>query len=365
MSGWNGIFYNGVWCCGFDFLPTSGITAGGVFDIVSGTSTTSSTYARFSGKGIGISNNNYIGRSFGVNLASVVVGFAYLTPGMPVSPYFETLATLYDATAGGQQISLGFNSSGQLGFYTTSGFPSGGSSYTLLGSLSAAGTIIANSFCYIEIVATIGSSGNAQCWVNGVQVLNYSGNTQTTANAYTNRLYLGSSTSGGLTTQFDDVYMLDTTGTAPLNARLGPVRVQTDGPNADSATGGLNAWSFTTPQGTDYGNAANIPANTAQYNYDANVGDRMSFRFPSLSTAKVWFLNTWFSAEEDAAGTRGIVGIYRNNAIDQVGPSPVSLATGYTYYNQPSTIDPNTGNLWEQGTVAAAAGCEIGLKVSS
>lgn len=360
MSGWNGIFYNGVWSCGFDFLPNGAIAAGGVWDQVANVSPgVSATYARFSGKGLGLQgfSGQYVGRSFGVNLASVIVGFAFVCNNLPSSGV-QQIAQFYDSTAGSAQLTLGYNSSGQLGFYT------GASGATLVGSLSAAGTIIANSYCYIELVVTIGSSGSAQCWVNGTEVINYSGNTQTSANAWTNRFYLESS-SGSNLMEFDDIYMLDTTGAAPLNARLGPGRCQTDGPNADSATGGLNAWSYTTPQGTDYGNAANIPANAAQYNYDANVGDRMSFRFPSLSTAKVWFLNTWYSAQEDASGTRTIVPIYRNNAIDQVGPTAVSLGSGYTYYNQPSTIDPNTGNLWEQGTVAAAAGCEIGLKVNS
>jgi hypothetical protein len=368
MSGWNGIFYNGVWTCGFDFLPsgTSQPTPGGVFDSVSNLTQVGSTFARFSGKGMQCYNNaqSYVGRSFGVNLPSVVVGFAFLPVNLPSSGV-QVVATLWDSVAGATQISLGYNSSGQLGFYSAGSVLSGSAPTLLPGSsLSAAATVIANSYCYIELVITIGASGVAQCWVNGNEVINFGGNTQQTANAWVNRLYLGIS-QGSPYVQFDDIYMLDTTGAAPLNARLGPVRIQTDGPNADSATSGLNAWSYTTPQGTDYANAANIPANAAQYNYDANVGDRMSFKFPSLSTAKVWFLNTWFSAEEDAAGTRGIVAIFRNNAIDQVGPTPVSLATNFTYYNQPSTIDPNTGSLWEQGTVAAAAGCEIGLKVSS
>ena len=366
MSGWNGIFYNGVWCCGFDFLPSANITAGGVWDQVNDNSAISSSYARFSGKGINVQGfgGAYIGRSFGVNLASCVVGFAFEPSALPSSGV-QLIAELYDSVAGNQQLTLGYNSSGQIGLYSAGGLVGGGTLTLLSGSsLSAAGAIVANSYCYIELVVTIGSSGSAQVWVNGAEVINFTGNTQQTANAWANRFYLGSS-SGSNSMYFDDVYMLDTTGTAPLNARLGPVRVQTDGPNADSATGGLNAWAYTTPQGTDYGNAANIPANASQYNYDANVGDRMSFKFPSISTAKVWFLNTWYSAEEDAAGTRTVVPIYRNNSIDQVGPTAVSLGSTFTYYNQPSTIDPNTGNLWEQGTVAAAGGCEIGLKVNS
>jgi hypothetical protein len=373
MSGWNGIFYNGIWCCGVDFLPTGALGANSVFNSTSG-ATIGPTYARFTGKGAQLNSNTYnggyLGKALGVNLASMYLGFSFESTGLPSSGLF-IIATFYDATAGGAQVSLCYNSSGELGFYTGNGLLSYDPSMTLLtgSTLSAVNTIIPNSYCYIEVFLTINAgSGVLQVNVNGPSVLSLSGlNTRSTANSWVNYVYLGSGqTSGyGNNHNIDDIYMLDTTGAAPFNTFLGPGRIQTDGPTADSATSGLNAWSYTTPPGTDYGCCANIPANATQYCYDSNPGDRMSFKFPSLATAKVFFLNTWFSVQEDASGTRTIVPIFRNNSIDQVGPSAISLATSYSYYNQISTLDPNTGSAWSSESVATAAGCEIGLKVAS
>jgi len=371
MSGWNGIFYNGVFCCGFDFLPTGTPTVGGVFDSVGSTPTIGSTYAHVSGYGIQCNGNQvYLGKALHVNLASMYLGVAYECVTLPTGSVQNFIATFYDSTAGAPQLTVAVNNQGQIGFYRGgNGFPSYGSLGTLVGSLSAAGTIVAGSYNYLEFFVTIsGTLGVVTCNVNGTQVINATAqNTQSTANAYTNYIYFGSSTTTGTGANqyFDDLYALDTTGSAPFNTFLGAGRIQTDGPSADSATSGLNAWSYTTPPGTDYGCCDNIPANSAEYCYDSNVGDRMSFRFPSLSTAKVFFLNTWYLAEIDASGTRTIVPIFRNNSVDQVGPSPNSLGTTYTYYNQPSTVDPNTGTAWASETVATAAACEIGLKVNS
>ncbi len=370
---WSGIFYNGVWVCGFDFLPNGFPAAGGVLDVTGGAASVNATFARFSGKGVnfngGNPNNGSIGRSFSVNLNQVITGFAFKTATLPVSTAIACLATFYDTTAGTQQFSIGYNSSGQIGLFQ-GGFPNGSGSLTPItgSSLSAGGAIIPNSYGFIEISATIGVSSPVVVKLNGTTVLNLSGvTTQSTANAWVNRLYLGSIINSGVSPSHsvDDWYILDTTGAAPLNTFLGNGRVQTDGPNADSATGGLNQWSFTTPQGTDWGNCANIPANTADYNFDGTVNDRMSLRFPAISATKVLFLNTWYSAEEDAAGVRTLVPIYRSNSVDQVGPLPVSLTGSYVYSNQPSTVDPNTTLSWASGTVAAAGACEIGLQVQS
>lgn len=371
MSGWNGIFYNGYFSLGFDFLATGTPTVGGVFDGVTGSPSIGSTYARYAGQGMQCNGNRvYITKSLHVNLQSMIIGFAFYCSALPSGSTLNMIATWYDATASGSQVTLCYNSQGQLGFYTgTSNLNSYGTSLTLVGALSAGGTIVAGSYSYIEALVTVSTSvGVVTAYVNGTQVINNTGlDTQTTTNAWTNAIYLGSSntTGGGTNQYFDDLYMLDMTGSSPFNTFLGPGRIQTDGPSADSATSGLNAWSYTTPPGNDYGCCANIPPNSTEYCYDANVGDRMSFRFPSLSSSKVIALNTWFNVELDAAGTRTIVPIFRNNSVDQVGPSPISLASGYTYYNQPSTIDPNTGSPWASGTVAAAGGCEIGLKVNS
>jgi hypothetical protein len=282
------IFQNGVWSCGFDFLADGTIPSGNVFDVGStgsGGPSVGATAARFSGKGITIpSSAGFIGRSLSTNLASVITGFSFKTTAVPTSGVV-TIATLYDATAGQPQATLGYNSTGKMGFYSVGGVQENNIAISgQIGALSAPGTVIPNSYDFWEIAGTINNvSGALTLKKNGVSVLTFSGDTQVTANAYVNRIYFGQSNPGAVTIAthyIDDMYILDLTGAAPLNTFLGPGRLQTDGPIGESSTAGLNAWAFTTPQGTDYGNAASVPPSVSNYNSSATVGQRMSFRFP-------------------------------------------------------------------------------------
>lgn len=362
MAGWNGIFFNGVWSCGFDFLVGT-VTSGGVVDAPFGTVVAGPSFARFSGNGVNFSAS-YLQRSFFVNLPSCIVGFAYNAVQLPIAGNLGIIGTWYDVTANGVQLTLVCNSLGALQFYTNGGIGISIPSIPI-GSASPAGTIIAGAYNFYEVLTTIDPLvGAIQLRINGNTVINFSGNTKTTTNSYVNQFRLGGAGFNGAT-HADDMYILDMTGSSPYNTFLGNGRIQTDGPNADSASGGLNTWTFTSPQGTDWGNCANIPANAAQFNSSSTVNARMSFRFPSIIGNRVLFLNNWYQAQEDAAGTRTLTTIYRSNNVDQVGPTPVSLPGTPTYFNQPSTIDPNTGQSWASGTVVAAGSCEIGLEVVS
>lgn len=359
-----GIFQTqGVWCCGADFLPNGTLVAGGAFDAILNAPVVSAAWARFSGKGIQFPTNSYAGRSFNVNLAAHVGGFAFLLPSLPVGSALGSIATWMDTTAGLPQATLGVNAQGQLQFYQSGGLGIAGLA-SPIGPASATGVIVPGAYNFIEFKITINNvTGLLECRVNGTVVITFTGNTKVTANSYVNQIRIGSLTT--TLPQMDDLYLLDTTAPSPLDTYLGNGRIQTDGPNAGSATGGLNAWAFTTPQGSDFANAANIPANPAQYDSDAVLNDRMSFRFPAITAAKVLFLNSWISAEQDAAGTRGITPIYRSNAVDQVGGA-IALSNGtFVHSNQASVLDPNTAATWAAGTVVAAGSCEIGVKTTS
>jgi hypothetical protein len=365
-----GIFgSSGVWSLGFDFLANGTPSAGGVFDyvIASGTMNVNPSFARFGiGKGIQCqSGSTYFGKNFNEELSSFITGFAFSVNQLPPSN-ISTILTAYDNVAGAQVVSLGLNSSGQLQFYQNGGYtPSSGSSglTSPLGSASTAGTIVAGSYYFIELHIVIGSAGLVECRVNGIVVCTFSGNTQKT-NPWATTVFMGAAVAS-TSNSYDDWYILDLTAPSPLNTYLGPGRVQTDTPTGDSATPGLNAWQATNPVGTDYGNCANIPANTGQYNFSGTIGQRMSLSFPALTGyVQAMFLNTWFSVLEDAAGSRGVTPIFRSNGADQSGVA-INLPSSYTVYNSASAIDPNTGNPWADGTISAAQSCEIGLLVSS
>jgi hypothetical protein len=310
------------------------------------------TYAAFTGKGIACSHNSFIGRTLGVNLNSLDYGVYFLTPALPGAGTIQSFMTI--ANAGATVIAFGYNSLGQVGAYAVGG-PGVGAIGTQIGALSQQNTIVPNSYVPMEVGFTPTA---VTLRINGTVVLTVTG-----AFGAANQIFLGCGGSN-FSIQFDHFYVLDLTGAAPFNTFLGNWRIQTDAPIADSATGGLNAWGFTTPQGTDWQNAANIPPNPAQNNLSATVGARMSFRFPALNTTRVFGLNCWLSAEEDSAGTRTIAPIYRSNSVDQPG-AVIALPSSFTYFNQNSVVDPNTASQWFSGSVAAAGSCEIGAEVNS
>lgn len=358
-----GIFRSqGVWSCGFDFLPNGNLTAGGVFDAVVNSCNVNATFARFAGKGINCNNFSTFQRAFNTNLASWYFGFAFLATNLPAS---GPNGILQFNDSGSIQCGLGYTNTGQFQFYKVNALSNAAVPSSPLGSPSAMGVLVPNVYNFLELLVTIDNSvGVLQLRVNGTQVINFSGNTRTTANNSANQLLFGAS-SGGSVHYFDDIYILDKTAASPLDTFLGNGRIQTDGPNADSTTGGLNAWAFTTPQGSDFANAANIPANVAQYDSSSVLNDRMSLRFPAITANKVYFLNSWISSEQDAAGTRQITPIYRSNAVDQVGDA-IALSNGvYTYTNQASVIDPNTSAGWSAGGTVAAGACEIGVQTTT
>jgi len=352
------VFQNGLWTCGFDMLATGNLTSGsiaGMWDQFNGGGfgiSANPSWARFTGKGLNCSQNAYLGRTLGTNLSSMIVAFAFWTPTLPSSTNIQSFLTLASSTS--TILTLGYNNLGQLGAYAAGGLLNGNAS-SQIGSLTAQNTVVPSTYNLYEISF---SATQVIVRLNTNVIL-----TVNSSFASVNQVYIGSQNTN-ISVYFDDFYMLDLTGAAPLNAFLGNTRIQTDVPTGDSATGGLNAWAFTTPQGTDYGNCANIGPNTADYNSSATLNARMSLTFPTLSATQCFALNTWFMAEEDAAGTRGIVAIYRNNNVDQVGGNSVNLSQSYAYYNQVSTIDPNTGAMWVTEPASVAGGCEIGLSVN-
>jgi len=356
MSGWNGIFYNGVFSMGFDMDPnTSQIftqSAGG------GTSNTQTPFGY--GYSLVLVNSPNAGILFNTNLTTVIVGARLLvTGGLPGSS--AVIWSFYDATAGAAQVTLRVFSDGHLQFYLGSG------TGTPLGSASASGVIANNTWVYVEASVTINSSAGAvACQVNGSSVITASSlNTQSTANTYVNAFqFVNVSSINGW--YWDDWYMLDTTGVSPLNAFLGNVQVRGDKPNNNSVVGGRNAWSPTNPTNVNYTNVGNVPYNAAEYNGDSTVGDYDMFRFPSVSAASVYFVNEWAALTLDSAGSRTVeLNAYSTTgggSTDAPGP-PVTPSSGsITYFNQPQTVDPNTGSAW---TVVGAGNVELGVKVQT
>lgn len=358
-----GIFQNGIWTDGWDHYNSilqkwdSGSAAG----IGTG-------FGRFSGsQGCWSGSAQWIWKNLLVQLPTVIVGFAIQPQQIPNST--KLCLTLYDTAGAGQQLGLAIDPSGRLQFYSGGQGMLGGASPggSTLGPNSGSVVLHVGVYYYIEVKYTAnGSTGLAECRLNGnpTPVITYTGNTLGTGNAWTDRVSIGCNTTA-TSHYYDDFYVLDMTGAAPLNTYLGDTRIVTLLPNNDSATAGLNQFG-TSPSraaGSHYLNVnENPPDDDTTYNFDATVGHRESYRLGSLSvTGAIDCVNAWARFEKDDATARSVALTTRSNAVDVVGAT-INTPTSYIYSNQVTVVDPNTSAAWTQAGVNAA---EVGLKVIS
>ena len=346
-----GIFQSGVFSMGFDMAPITPFTinpAGANSNITPygfGYSWAITTI----GTGTGLALNT--------NLTTLIAGWHY-DVGTTLLGTNAIIATWWDVTAGAAQVTLRAYADGHLAFFQGSG------TGTQLGSSSAVGILTATNWIFLEAKVVInGSAGSVELRVNGNStpvITQGSLNTAPTGNNWVSGL-LFASASGG-TAYIDDIYALDTTGTSPLNTYLGVVQVRGDVPNNNSAVGGRNAWTPTTPTGSNYQNEANIPYNSAEYNASATAGQYDMFRFTALpaSVTSVLFMNEWAYIQLDSPGSRVVLLDCYSGGTDVVS-SNVSPSVGNpTYYNLVITVDPHTGTTWG---VTNASSAELGVKI--
>ena len=344
---------------GFDMDP--GVAQ--IFTQSAGGSFTSATTPFGYGYSLQLANgiSSPAGILFNTTLTSVIMGARLIcTGGLPSTN--AIILQFYDATAGAAQVSLRLYSDGHLQFFL------GGGTGTPLGSASASGLIVNNTWVYLEASVTINNSGAGAvaCQINGTSVISAGSlaSTQSTANAYVNAFQFVAGPPSN--SYWDDWYMLDTTAASPLNAFLGNVQVRGDKPNANSAVGGRNAWSPTNPTNVNYTNVGNVPYSASQYNADSTVGDYDMFRFPTLSAASVYFVNEWAALTLDSAGSRTVeLNCYSTTGGGSTdAPStPITPSSGSIgYFSQPQIVDPNTGSAW---TVVGAGNAEFGVKVQT
>jgi hypothetical protein len=179
-----------------------------------------------------------------VNRADSTIGFAVnFTPysGVPGSGTWQGLCAWNDSVLSGSwtdnvQLQLQVSAGGAVRVVR-------GASTVL--NTSGSTTLGASGWHFVEFYALIHSTAGAyNVKVDGVSVLSATGvNTQSTANAYQNGFTLGDGGAGrtdpGLGCRVSDLYVLDSSGAAPLNTFLGDVRVIYTQP---AANGGTNQW---------------------------------------------------------------------------------------------------------------------------
>lgn len=239
-------------------------------------------------------------------------------------------------------------SDGKLNVYRASSASAG----TLLGS-TAAGTIIANTWHYIEAEVVINdSTGRVTLYVDGVQVLNLT--SQDTRNGGTGVVdtinISGNTGNPSLSTpsiDFDDLYFRDSA------TRLGERRVETLYPNSDVAQG------FARSAGsTNYTleNEAQVDGDTT-YVQGSTVGDVDTYGMDNLSSNPTTIDAVQISAyaRKTDAASRSIALQVKSGATTSDG-SNYALAASYSKFERILETDPNTGSAWTRTNVDALQG---------
>jgi hypothetical protein len=334
---------------GFDHYSAS--TIGGKWIMGGAPNAINTAASRFSvGQGVQLVSGNTCNlvRNF-PNTQTVIAGLAIKFNTLAGTPIFDFL------DSGTSQCNITITSAGVLQF-NRAGSVAIGASYTLPNPLA---------WHYYEVKMTVTdstSSGDIQLYIDGVQVLSLAGSldSKNTANAYCNQIKLfGGISSNAL--DFDDFYLLDTTGSAPDNTFLGDVRVSTTFPD--------NNGNYSQFDGSD-GNTTNNyqlvddnpPNSDTDYVESGDVGDRDSYSFSDWSNLSTVFgvqVNAY--ARKTDAATRQIALTTRMSGTDYDG-SAQTLGSQFANFIHLMTTRPTDSAPWTQSDLN---GAEFGQKVEA
>ena len=230
---------------------------------------------------------------------------------------------------------------------------------TILGS-SHPGKFAAGTSFYLEaqIVIAAASGGSITIRVNGATVLSLAGvTTQGTANVGASYIGLkGPGNANPAYSHYSDIYVCDTSGSAPWNTFLGVQRVQSVNPTANDAV------QFTpTGQASNYLNAAEYPpVPGTDYNSSSTVGAQDTFTHGSVTNLSavsgVVCKSLLFNP---AANGETMANVLLSSTSSAQGATRTPGAGGLLYTDVMET-DPATSAAW---TVAAAGACRNGYKL--
>ena len=287
--------------------------------------------------------------------ATAVVGVAFRTTGAPGTLGYQLLA-IRDASV--TQIYLRLNT--DLTLSVLRGSHTSGA--IALGTTTAALSL--NTYAYLELKVLIANSGGTiGLCINGVSVLSLtSQDTQQTAVAGWNAVSVGQcespgSSSANCTFDYDDLYVLDGSGSAPWNTFLGDVRVDARYPTAEGANA---AW--TPLSGTD--NALMVdevaPDDNTTYNATGTVGatDTHVVQDAPVAGATIYGVQHCLSMAKSDAGVCQIAPVIRHGSTDYVGAA-IAPSTSYAYGLQIAQVNPGTSAQWAESDFNSA---EFGYK---
>jgi hypothetical protein len=275
--------------------------------------------------------------SLGANYVTGINGFRFMTPSVRTAIY--DFFTWIDAST--IQCGVSINTSGNLIFWR-------GTHSTILATSTA--VLSTASWYFLEFKVTIdGSTGAITTQINGVNDagLTASGlNTKNSANAYFNAFQFVNPSVVLYT--YDDVYMVDTTGSPPYNTFLGIIRVETLYPTAANAT----AW---TPNSSTNVSRIQETANDGDttYNSIAATGqDTFTHGALSSTPSTIFAVAITASMRKDDVGAQTSQTTLISNGTTQQGAAQ-NTPTAYAYHRDVYLNDPHTSAAWLAAAVNA------------
>ena len=319
---------------------------------------------------IGASSGRHSSGSFRVNVASplnnarggliktltpsgvtAIIGVAVVPPTTSlVGSQGIQLASIRDGSS--PQMSLRLNN--DLTLSAVRGAHNG----TVLGTSTA--TLTASAFVYIEWKVLIDpSAGTVDVRVNGTSVLALTAqNTRNTGATQWTGVGLGvldsafNTWNGGFfNIDYDDLYVLDGSGSAPCNAFLGDCRV-----DARFPTGAGSNTGWTPSTGANWQNVDDAaPNDDTDYNAAASTGltDTFVVQDAAVPGATIFGVQHCLSMKKSDAGTCTVAPVVRHISTD-LAAADLSPGTSYAYGLLVQQTYPGTGSQWTEAQFNAA-----------
>ena len=232
---------------------------------------------------------------------------------------------------------------------------------TLLGT-SSGKTLGYQTYSFLEIKFKISDSvGYVQMWLDETQILNLAASQDTLegSNAYVRGVIIRAPYSN-IITWFDDMYFLDTSGSAPCNDRLGDVRIDLCLPNGAGAH-----TDFTPSAGSNYENVdeAGGPDDDTTYNDGGTVGNQDSYAMSDLSAlgATIFGLKSQVTCRKTDVDERGYKILTRSGDSDYLS-TEINPATTFETQAKVYEVNPDDSLAWEEADIN---GMEPGVEITT
>ncbi len=257
-----------------------------------------------------------------------------------VCPYI----TFFGDSGVTQHITVGFSG-------TTLQAIRGGLGGTVLATYSS--VFVSNTFYNVEISATISDAGGSVVVkYNGTTVINFTGDTKNGGTS-TNIDAVGCGVASGVVGYFDDLYICDSTGSAPYNTFLGDVRVHTIVPD-----GAGSSTQLTPSTGANYTTVDELPYSATDYVY-GTAGQTDLYTASNLpgGTGVIYGVQTSAIVKKTDAGNISARPALKSGASTYYGSS-VSIGTSDQVVLRTDQVNPATSAAW---TSSEVNGIEIGI----